>query len=117
MQFAYFRMSVFSPLEDIAYCHDKIILRIDYLIIESAECFNILWDDGIFDIINKACNSLIDEYEEECLLPRQLHYAIEALNNINKKSLHSYTQAFIDRLINIIVSAKKRDACQVTRAP
>ena len=108
MQLTNFRMSILSPLEDIDYCCGKTLLRMDYLVIDGCDCFNILWNDGVFDIINKACGSAIDEHEEECLKPDQINKAIVSLSKINKNLLHVYTQAFIDKLINLLTSAKNR---------
>ena len=102
-------MCVFSPLGNINSYRDRDILRMDCLLIDGYDCFNILWGDGIFDVINTTCGSLIDEHEEERLTPSQINKTIEALNKMDRHLLHAYTQLFIDQLIPLLVSAKDRD--------
>ena len=46
--------------------------HVQYLPIADEELFNELWRMGLFTGINRACGSVIDDYESEWLQPEQL---------------------------------------------
>lgn len=68
--------------------YDK-VNRNDYLLWHLSEKeFSLLWDCGIFDSINSKCDTLIDDYEDECIEYEKLL--------IVKKTIIQYKKPFTE---------------------
>lgn len=77
---------------------------VQYLSIENDVFFYRLWQTGIFEELNKRCNVLIDDFEEEDLQPE---YLKEALSIITKyRSLVKDSQIY--KFLRLFESLVKR---------
>jgi hypothetical protein len=58
---------------------------VQFLPIPGEALFGELWGSGLFAAINRACGSLIDDYESEWLQPEQLPAAGRVVDALHRK--------------------------------
>lgn len=107
-----FRRGVVSPLDEQAETQLRTMfvtepLRVEFLPFVD-NWFGALWHTGVFGLMNQACGSLIDEYEEELLELGQLELAIGAVRKCGKQVVAPQTREVIDRLCSLLEAAQQR---------
>lgn len=108
-----FRRGIVVPLSDHSaeqlsrWAVDKFVM-VEFLSIVDQSLFDQIWEAGIFQAINSACSTLIDDYEEEDLQPDLLERAIAALSATQRKVKEPAVKLFVDGLIAICRSAQEK---------
>lgn len=71
----------------------------------SEEQHKILYDTGVFDLINDRCNIIIDSYEEEWLEFDKIPIAIEIVNQLIKSNPNEQLVKF-KRMLDMAIAYK-----------
>lgn len=81
-------------------------IRITHRIELSGEIFNVLWSHGFFDAVNRACGSMLDEYEEASIEPDVLPRLRDVVS-ANLPMMHDEQRVFLERLDGAIAIAMR----------
>ena len=106
-----FRQGIISPLDDETESQFRSwslsgLSMVMFLPIEGSDLSGELWDSGLFEAINTAAGSLIDEYEEELLEPGQLSLAVSAVECRISEQSSPEIRVFYERLLRMLHEAR-----------
>ncbi len=107
------RLGIYVPKTDRAEAHLRksgaplLSVTVDVLSVDEDGLINELWAINLFEEINAACGSMIDDYEEDMLEPEVLDKAIDVLN---RKETHRHItermEKFLNNLLQLLQKAK-----------
>ncbi len=109
-----FRRGVIAPRSDEAErqlrsCFVSSDIDVDVVPIDDSDAiFHAIGSSGIFDAINAACGSAIDDYEEEILEPQQLPAAIATVDNMAVADASGVVVQFRSRLLQLMRESEAR---------
>jgi hypothetical protein len=108
-----FRRGIVFPLDDQAEAEVRRwqasdASRFRFLAIKSDADFYAIWRTGMFSALNKACASVIDDYEEEILEPDVLGRAVAVLSKEFASLPAGELRQFRDNLLALIIEAGEK---------
>jgi hypothetical protein len=83
-------------------------VTVEFLPIGDQSLFDEIWQASIFQSLNSACSTLIDDYEEEVLRPDDLERAIATLSASQRTVKEPAVELFVESLIAICRSALEK---------
>jgi hypothetical protein len=82
-------------------------VEVEYLALPDS-VFSPVWEAGLFASINKACSTLIDDYEEEVIEPRHLARVTELLRRAVRATPSEEVRNFLGDLMELCRRAEAR---------
>jgi hypothetical protein len=76
------------------------------LMFDDDKDFLTVWKSGVFDRINTACSSCVDDYEEEAIAPEYLPKIIKIANELQGCGSISYFIVNLQNLCNEAIALK-----------
>jgi len=109
-----FRRGVVAPLtdeaaEELAQWSSTATSQVDFLPISTDALFQQIWSTGVFQEMNRACSSMIDDYEEEDLQPDVLRTALDVLDAKTVEVEEIAVKQFLLQLTALCKSALNRN--------
>ena len=83
-------------------------VTVEFLPISDQSLFDEIWEAGVFQSLNSACSTLIDDCEEEVLQPDLLEQAIATLIASQRKVTKPAVKLFVESLVAIFRSAQDK---------
>ena len=81
---------------------------VEFLPIVDQSLFDEIWQANVFQSLNSACSTLIDDYEEAVLQPDVLERAISTLSASQRSVKEPAVELFVESLIAICRSAQEK---------
>src|SRR5574340_60352 len=108
-----FRRGIFVPLTDrsaeqLSRWSVDDFVTVEFLPIVDQSLFEEIWKAGVFQALNNACSTVIDDYEEEELHPNLLERAITTLTARQYEVKEPAVELFVESLITICRSALEK---------
>lgn len=105
-----YRRGIVSPLNsaaDIAFRSGETCesTQVNFVPIDNA-LFTVLWQLDFFLELNRKCDSLIDDYEEESLDGEQLDMALAVAQSFRSRATSPRTLEFLDEFAKLVEHAR-----------